>query len=257
MRRWTTALAWTAVAVLLIAVASACSGDSNPTISKVFKAPPWQSAERYTYDLRDQGNKLSGTCELKTTPEKEPGKTLLEHLCGNPDGDRDDRNVTVDSKTLMPFGGSRAIFDSKKKTTTTFTSTYTPPKVTFKADENGNVHNTERDLPTPDKDSPDPGYYDDESLFWVVRGVPLEKGWEGTYDDVNASNGRIFTATIKVEATETVEVPAGKFTAWRIRLDTNSVTQFFWVDEAAPHAVLEATIESITYKLTSASKGQG
>jgi hypothetical protein len=83
--------------------------------------------------------------------------------------------------------------------------------------------------------------------------VPLEKGWEGAYDDVNASNGRIFSATIRVEATESVEVPAGKFTAWKIRLDTNSVTQYFWVDAAAPHAVVQAAIESITYKLTPAS----
>jgi hypothetical protein len=242
-----------AAAVLTLVAASGCSDDSTLASTKVFKGPPWQAAERFTYDLRDQGNKLNGTCELKTTPNKEPGKTLLEHLCGNPDGDRDDRNVTVDAQTLTPFGGSRAIVDAGKKTTTTFTSTYNPPKVNFKADENGNVHNTERDLPAPTKDSPDPGYYDDESLFWVIRGVPLEKGWQGAYSDVNASNGQIFMATITVENTESVTVPAGKFNAWKIRLETNSVTQFFWVDTAAPHAVVQAAIESITYKLTAAS----
>jgi hypothetical protein len=238
---------------LLAVAASACSSDADLPSTRVFKAPPWQGAERYTYDLRDQGDKLNGTCELKTTPEKAPGQTFLEHLCGTPDGDRDDRNVTVDSQTLTPTGGSRTIFDAGKNKTTTFTSVYTPPSVTFKADEAGKVHNTERDLPKATKDSPDPGYYDDESLFWVIRGVPLEKGWEGAYDDVNASNGRIFSATIRVEATESVEVPAGKFTAWKIRLDTNSVTQYFWVDAAAPHAVVQAAIESITYKLTPAS----
>jgi hypothetical protein len=236
---------------MVAAALAACGSDAEPTVIKVFKAPPWTAAEHYSYDLRDAGDKLNGTCELKTTPDKEPGKTFLEHLCGNQDGDRDDRGVLVDAQTLAPITGSRTIYDVKKNKRTVFTSSYEPPVVKLKADENGDVHTTERDVPTPTKDSPDPGYYDDESLFWVVRGVPLEKGWEGAYKDVNASNGRIFTATVKVEKSEKVDVPAGSFTAWKIRLQTESITQYFWVDTNAPHAIIKASIEAITYKLTS------
>lgn len=245
-------LALTVVAAALVAVALAgCGSNAEPTVIKVFKAPPWTAAERYSYDLRDAGDKLNGTCELKTTPGKEPGRTFIEHLCGNPDGDRDDRSVLVDAQTLAPITGSRTIYNIKKNKRTVFTSSYEPPVVKLKADENADVHATERDLPKPTKDSPDPGYYDDETLFWVIRGVPLEKGWEGSYKDVNASNGRIFTATVKVGKSEKVDVPAGSFTAWKIRLETESITQYFWVDTNTPHAIVKASIEAITYELTS------
>ena len=228
-----------------------CAGSTAPTVSKIFEAPPWQGEEQYSYNLVDEGNKVTGTCELKTTPDKAPGTTLLEHLCGNPDGDRDDRNVTVDAQTLRPVGGSRTIFTIDKDKKTTFSSTYEDSVVKLRADQNGKVTTTERELPTPTKDSPDPGYYDDESLFWVVRGIPLEKGFEGAYKDLNASNAQIFTAKVEVEKTESIKVPAGTFTAWKVRLETNSITQFFWIDAAAPHAVVQANIETIRYQLTS------
>lgn len=245
---------WCSIALIasFAAVAmAACAGSNSPTVSKIFKAPPWEGAEHYSYNLVDQGDKVTGTCELTTTLDKEPGKTLLEHHCGNTDGDRDDRQVLVEAQTLKPLMGSRTIFTIAKDKTTTFSSAYEGGAVKLTADQNGKVTTTHRELPTPTKDSPDPGYYDDESLFWVLRGIPLEKGFEGAYKDLNASNGQIFTASVTVEKTERVEVPAGTFTAWKVRLETNSITQFFWIDEAAPHAVIQANIETIRYQLTS------
>ena len=250
-----------AIRVLVIAIAVvvaagilvSCDSGSTPPLSKVFKAPPWTGAEHYTYDLRDQGDQLTGSCELKTTPESQPGQTLLEQLCGNGKGDRDDRHALVAADTLIPQSSGRTIYGIDKNRTTTFTTTYDFPKVTFHADEDGKTHDTTRDLPQPTTESPDPGYYDDESLFWVVRGVPLEKNWQGSYDDVNASLGSIFATTVKVESTEDIKVPAGDFTAWRVRVETNDNTNYFWVDQAAPHAVIQANIDNVTYKLTAAN----
>jgi hypothetical protein len=238
-----------ALGVVSLALA-ACGDSSDPPLSKVFKAAPWTASEIYSYDLRDQGNKLTGTCDLKTTPNAEPGQTLLEHLCGNGKGDRDDRSATVDAQTLLPTTTKRTIFGIDKSSTATFTSTYTYPKVALHADENGKTHDTVRDLPKASSDSPDPGYYDDESLFWVVRGVPLEKNWQGSYDDINASLGTVFSTTVKVESIEKITVPAGDFDAWRIRVETNDDTNYFWVDQAPPHEIVQATISDVTYKFT-------
>jgi hypothetical protein len=229
---------------------AACDSGSDPPLSKVFKTAPWQNPETYSYELRDQGDKVTGTCDLKTTPNSQPGQTFLEHLCGNGKGDRDDRNATVDAQTLLPVTAKRTIFGIDQNSTATFTSTYTYPTVGLHADENGKTHDTTRDLPKASSDSPDPGYYDDESLFWVVRGVPLEKNWEGSYDDINASLGTVFSTTVKVESTETLKVPAGTYTAWRVRVETNDDTNYFWVDQASPHEIVQATISDVTYKLT-------
>ena len=238
------------VVALTLLLAAACDSGSDPPLSKVFKASPWTGQETYSYELLDQGNNLTGTCDLKTTPEIQPGQTFLEQLCGNGKGDRDDRHATVDSKTLLPITTMRTIFDVKNNKTTTFTTTYSYPTVSLHADENGKTHDTTRDLPKPSSDSPDPGYYDDESLFWVVRGVPLEKDWQGSYDDINASLGSVFSTTIKVESTEKLKVPAGEYTAWRVRVETNDDTNYFWIDEAAPHEVVQVAFADVTYKLT-------
>lgn len=239
-------------AVLLLA--TACSSD-EPVISKVFQSPPWTSNEQLSYNLIDESGALYGTCDLQTklnTPEQ--GKTELEHLCGSGGPERDDRTAVVDAETLRPYTATRTISNSGKKSSTSFTSTYDEAanKVHMKSDENGKVRETDRDLPTPAEQSPDPGYYDDESLFWVVRGIPLTNGFSGAYKDVNASNGQVFTATLRVEGKENVKVPAGTFSAWKVRLETQSITQYFWVDEAAPHAIVRARIERVTYELTAA-----
>jgi hypothetical protein len=241
------------VAALAMQPAFAIACDSSETtISKVFKAAPWQGAEDYTYNLVDQGNKVTGTCQLKTTPNSAPGQSLLEQLCSNTAGDRDDRAVTVDAQTLRPISGTRTIFAIKKNSTTVTKSTYDDNNVTLEINEGGDVHRAVRTLPKPTKDSPDPGYYDDESLFWVVRGVPLDKSFSGAYQDVNASNGQSFVAQVDVQDQETVKVPAGTFQAWKIRLETSSITQYFWIDVASPHAVVQADIEDTRYQLVSA-----
>jgi hypothetical protein len=251
LRRLALRFALVAGLAMLPAVAIACD-SSSPTISKIFKAPPWQGAEDYTYNLVDQGQKVTGTCQLKTTPGASGGETKLEQLCANPAGDRDDREISVDSQTLRPIAGTRTIFAIKKNSQTVTTSAYDDKIVHFKITEGSDVHTAQRNLPVPSKDSPDPGYYDDESLFWVVRGVPLEKGFSGAYQDINASNGQSFVAKVDVQDQETVNVPAGTFNAWKIRLETASITQYFWIDVASPHAVVQADIEDTEYQLVSA-----
>jgi hypothetical protein len=237
-----------AVAAIAL-VAAACDDSTNPPLTKVFVRPPWQGAEDLTYNLTQSGDQY-GTCELKTTPAADTGPTLLEHLCGNGKGDTDRRSATVNGQTLEPASSNRTLYQIGRNSTTTFQSTYAYPSVKFHADENGNTHDTTRDLPKPTPDSPDPGYYDDESLFWVVRGLPLEKNWTGAYSDVNASLGQVFETTLKVEPTETVKVPAGTFTAWKVRVEANDSVNYFWVDEAAPHRVVQADLDDIEYQLT-------
>jgi len=245
-----------AVAMLSLAL-SACGGSANPKLVKVVSNVPWTGNETINYNIVDQGGDLTGRCQLDTKVETAPGRTTLVQDCANagdkePGRYRDDRTAIVESQTLKPISATRTTSDAQKHTQTTFTSTYGPTQVKFQANDNGTLHGTTRDLPKPSDKSPDPGYYDDEELFWIVRGITFEKGWEGAYIDVNASNGQTITAQFKVDDQEKVTVPAGTYTTWKVQLSTSSVTQFFWIDASSPHLVIQAVVEDTTYKLTSA-----
>lgn len=234
----------------------ACGSGDDPPTSRVFEAPPWSEPERLRYDLVNQGGDIDGRCVLETLPEFEPGRTKLNHLCDDGERYRDDRTAIVDAQTLRPITATRTIADLKEDERTTFVSTYDYDAgiVRLRADIDGEVNEATRELPTPDEESPERGIYDDESLFWVVRGIPLRNGYEGAYHNVNAGNGRIFVVEVLVADTERVTVPAGTFETWRVRIRTQSITQTFWIEQASPHRIIRARIERITYALTSIEK---
>lgn len=235
---------------LVLAVAfwsfAACGGGAPPT-SRIFQGPAWSGAEAYRYQLV-QRDHLYGYCELRTIPEIEPGRTKLERLCYDEEGFRDDGSVVVDSQTLQPFASQRLNFDPRKNRTATRTAEYGAEEVTLTLDLDSQVRTATRALPRPDAESPDPGWYDDESMLWLVRGIPLEDGWKGAYHNVSVGTAMSTVAEVTVLRKTRVRVPAGDFETWEI-LVRSSITNRVWVNASAPHQVVKAQIEQITYEL--------
>jgi hypothetical protein len=239
----------TAVVLAVAAGQLACGSDGDRPLTQVFVGPVWTGSESYSYQLR-QRDLIRGMCVLKTEPDFEPGRTRLTSLCSSPDGRyRDDREAVVESAGLTPLASRRVILDTIEARSTVFTAEYREGVVALTADQDGKSRSTTRGLPLADERSPRPGYYDDESLNWLVRGTTLREGYEGSYRNVNAGNARVFTATLKVERRDTITVPAGTFDTWRLRLETESITQMFWVEAAAPNRVIRARIERDIYEL--------
>lgn len=240
-----------APAFVVVAALAACGSDEEKQISKVFVAPPWPAEESLEYRLaRTEDDEEYGSCTIKTGPED--GKTRLDLVCT--DGTNSDTGtVLVDSETLQPFSSNRTVIHPEDDERLSFTATYDPPIVTFLSDENGKTRETERELPEPDELSPDPGYYDDVSLLWLVRGVDLREGYEGSFQDVNAGTGQVFRVDLKVEEQETVSVPAGEFTTWRVRIRTASITNYYWIESDGAHRLIKARIrgiQDVNYELT-------
>jgi hypothetical protein len=238
---------------------AACGAGEDAPTSKIFAAPPWESSERATYDLLDEGRRLYGVCILETASTG--ATTELARLCTDSEGggNRDDGSAVVDSGTLQPISSQRVLVNTDSGTRTEFSGEYLLDSVVLSharsdlqtPEEIEDERRTVRDLPEPDDRSPDPGYYDDESLFWLVRGIPLEEGWEGAYHNVNLGTAGISVAEVFVEQRETIAVPAGEFETWRIRLRTASITQRIWVEVEAPHRMIRADIERARYELRS------
>lgn len=225
----------------------ACSPEAPKGHPRIFDAAPWTGDEMLTYDLMNR-DEVDGQCTLETDVESAPGQTTLKHLCSDATGEfRDDRIAIVDSATLAPISAERIIKNSK---TTTVSATYKGATAALRTETDGEVTEGTRELPPATDDVPEPTWYDDESLFWLIRGVPLRSGFEQTYTNLNAANGRVFDVKVIVKDVEKVSVPAGQFDAWLIRIQTDSIVQEFWVEEAAPNRVIKARIERINYVLT-------
>lgn len=243
-------------ALMAAGLVAACGGGGDEKIiSKVFEGPPpWTTDETNVYRLaRTEDGEEYGECTLETRLNAEDGNTRISRLCTDGEN-RDDGTVLVEPETLRPLTSNRTQYRADRDATYSFSSVYEPPIVKFESDEDGEIRSTERDLPEPDETSPDPGYYDDESLLWLVRGIPLSEGWEGSFRDVSAGTGQTFRVDLKVEELEQVEVPLGEFQAWRVRVRTATVTQYAWVEAESPHRLIKARIKGIqdvTYELTS------
>ncbi len=251
-------LLWLAPALLGGTVLVACGSESLGHTERVFVAPAWTGAEQFEYELSDPD--LHGYCTHTTEPGDD-GTATLTTACIDAKGEgyHDDTTAVVDSQTLEPHQTSRTIVNIGDGTQTYREATYDPPdKVDIsllqtELDDPSKVkrqYDTTRDLPVADKDSPDPGWYDESSLFWLVRGIPLEEGFKGRFANVNISTVQLVGVEIEVEGKEEVEVPAGTFMAWNIRVKS-SVTNRFWVEVDAPHRVVKARLEETTFELTS------
>ncbi len=157
----------------------------------------------------------------------------------------DTGTALVESQTLLPVSSNRTVVHPEDNERLSFTAEYEPPRVTFISDENGKTRETERELPEPDDVSPDPGYYDDVSLLWLVRGVELREGAESSFQDVNAGTGQVFRVDLKVEEQERITVPAGDFETWRVRIRTASITNYYWIEADSPQRLIKARIRGI------------
>lgn len=238
---------------------AACGGESDPETSPIFQAPVWEGDEQATYDLLDEGDELYGVCVLETDVNGE--STTVRRLCTDSEGEghRDDGMAVVDSETLRPIESERVLIRTDEETRTTWTGTYDEDSavLTYEVadlEDPSQIEDeftTDREFPEPSEPGDEPAVYDDESLFWLVRGIPLEEDWEGAYNNVNLGIARIVVAEVLVEGRETIEVPAGEFETWRIRLRTASITQRMWVDVESPHRLIRANIERATYELRS------
>ena len=238
------------VAATALVFGAACGGgeDHGPT-TKVFEAPPWQGPETYSYNLRTKGDENAGTCQLQTEPNVEPGRTRLVRLCSNPPY-ADNGNVLVDSQTLQPFLSERTVTDDEKGRRTTYTNTYRETDVLFQANVNGKPSETTRDLPAPTEESPEPGWYDDESLLWLARGIPLRDGYTGTYAHViNAGQPRVLTVDVKVNGTEKITINGRDYQTWKVEFKRENSLYRAWVEQSGPHRVIRAQIEDYFYDL--------
>lgn len=247
---------WLAGAIALGLSLAACQSQEIGDTERIFAAPVWTGEERMEYQLRRR-DPIEGYCTYITEPGPDQSTLTTDCVDAEGVGHSDDTVAIVDAQTLEPISSERIRIDLDLETRNEHRGTYHPPEdvvISLKrsdlsGEDDLEEYEADRELPQPTDDAPEPGWYDETSLFWLVRGIPLEEGFEGRYANVNIGIARVVGADVEVEGVEEVTVPAGTFQAWSIRVDS-SITNRFWVDVEAPHRVVRARLEDTTFELT-------
>ena len=235
------AAALASVLALVALLLGGCAvGTSTVATSDVFAAAPWRVGERHEYRLRNSAGDEIGRGVLST--KQQGDRLVLEQAYTEARADgappiTDAITLQVDAKTLRPVEGARetARRDDTGKPVVTRTSwAYRAgERETLRAKvERPGASTSERELAVRAH------AYDNEAALWLWRGIAFAEGYDQAYVSVNPLDTTQQTVSLRVPQREQVEVPAGKFEAWRILLRTGRAVRTAWINTAPPHQII-------------------
>jgi hypothetical protein len=179
----------------------------------VVSAVPWRSSESAVYVLKskDKGE-VVGRTTLGIAPSG--SNVALSQSFAN-DTATDASTVVADSQTLKPVSATRKIKNPKDDRE--LVVTYSKDGALIKdGDKQSGIS------------VPEHAYDNDASLF-IWRTLPFEDGYQGKYVTMITNRRTKQEVTLKVRGKETVRVPAGEFTAWRLEIAADDAKQVAWI----------------------------
>ncbi len=250
---------------VLFPIMTACTDVDLEPHAGIFHSAVWDKNESLKYELTRNGY-VEGFCIVETTSEGDGITNLLQN-CTDAFGYgyRDERRTYVKEADLKPISSLRIIEDPKKRERKHFSAKYFYDGIgqnrvvfeikEFKGDGNPPIRTLEasRDLPISSTLVPTPFWYDDDSIFWLLRGITYHEDFQASFTDVNAATGRVFSAHLEVERREFIKVPFGEFEVWKIKLETATIKQYLWVEFDPPHRIIRAKLEDLVYELLSST----
>ncbi len=232
MRWWLTPLA---LATLIVAVA-ACGAESAPLSGEpVLGRIPWTAPERATYRITQGDIEGSGVLSV----ERQGSRLVFTHDYEG-GGFTDSIVVEASAETLQPETVERTIEGDEGPVTCT--AAYSSGSVSIRWQSGSEERLAEAAAPSVS--------YDTWTDLFLWRTLPFSQTYEARYVDVAScarqrSDPEAVEVELRVKGTETVEVPAGTFEAWRLEIKAEGHTQKAWfsTDESATLVVYE--LESV------------
>jgi hypothetical protein len=173
--------------------------------------------------LKDRGGKVVAEGVLLVDVIGE--RTNLAQSFGTPDeSNRDDVTIAVDSLTLKPFESTRRIVNEDE--VETLSVTYTDQAAVIKQGEK------QSGLIVPEH------AYDNDTSLFLWRTIPFAEGYEASYITVITNRRSRQDVTLAVTRKETVRVPAGEFSAWRLEIRAGGRHQVAWYADTATRPLL-------------------
>lgn len=229
------------------------SGKTEDIVAQV----PFLPGERLVYAIQDATGTRLGTGTLSVV--QQDGNLSLRQTyeeASPPAGlpaSRDGGAVEVDAKTLRPLAGTRQIArrDGNAAPVDGYTWTY------------GDVNGKDVLRTTAVKHGEGPSlkditlrdhYYDNESSLWLWRTLAFAEGYDKFYVSANAVEQEQQTVNLSIRQRESIEVPAGKFEAWRLLFRSGRAVRTAWVNVDAPHEVVKWDNGEVVFVLESSGK---
>lgn len=223
--------AW-CVIVLLTLSTLLLAGCGRPELqSLAFNPAPWQAGEISEYAITDVNGNYAGTARYVVQLADEQN---------NPDGWILQREITAQGAservTVAMNPSFRPITSVLVRTVGAreerVAATYNNSQVEMELTTAQNVTTYQRVNVTSD-------VRDGNVLLPVVRALPLSAGYATRLNSFLPVVGRQETFTIEVVGDETVVVPAGSFTTWKVELTTNDQQTTAWFSQEAPFVLVQ------------------
>jgi hypothetical protein len=203
--------------VVLLALVVACGGGGKAIpASDVVSAVPWKAGESSVYIVKNTRGELIGKTTLSVTAAG--SNVELTQSFANETAS-DVSTVIADATTLKPVSATRKIKNPKDERE--LVVTYSKDGALIKdGDKQSGIS------------VPEHAYDYDASLF-IWRTLAFAEGYKAKYVTMITNQRTKQDVTLRVTRKETVRVPAGEFTAWRLEVKAEGANQVAWIADTS------------------------
>lgn len=219
----------------------ACQGET-PILSgeDIVFGIPWRAPEEARYRLLD-GEEVKGSGVLRI--ESADGEITLTQAFESEEF-RDEVVAVVDAHTLRARSIQRVIEGPEGPRRW---------EVEYQGSTVLVIQRAEDDERREDVTAPAHSY-DSWTDIFLWRTIDFHEGYEATYPDVlsaTLAEPQVISQHLKVIGTETVEVPAGTFQAWRLEIRTSAGKQKAWFSDDRARTLIRYDNGDIVFELLS------
>lgn len=208
-----------------VALLAACSSPAPQAMR--FAAAPWRDGETAVYTISADGSP-AGSATFSVARETDDGGWILRRESSGPGGE-EIAVVEVSESGFRPRTSTllNLMPDSAEQVKATYDNGAVQLELTTRQN---NVSYQKYSVPTDARDQ--------RSLPFLVRALPLDKGYATALNTFLPYTGRLERVALQVEDRETIEVPAGSFDVWRVRMESPDRKSTAWIGVDAPHPLV-------------------
>lgn len=213
------------VALYLTLLAACSAPDPQPLL---FGDAPWRGGEVSEYRVTDVNGAYAGTARYDLTRLDEATWSLRRETLAQ--GTQEIVVVDMSVGEYRPTLATMVRIDSSG--TEQVRTTYSGSQANLELTSKQNVTTQQRvAIPSDARDQ--------RSLVMLARALPLAADYATRLNSFLPIVPILDRVTLSVQGREEVEVPAGTFDAWKVRLDMGDSETLLWVGVDAPHPVVK------------------
>lgn len=188
---------------------------------------PWSDGEVTLYQVTNSGGEDAGQMRITLSTPNSESRLMRREIGGV---FRENLEITMKADNLRPIGSllTRTHTDGEEQ----IIATYDGSKVKMQ-------FTTKRNVTTDEQISIPSDSYDYRSIMMLLRALPLESGYATKVNGYLPISGTLERMELIVNRSETVEVPAGSFEAWKILMNTRSSRSTAWLSTEAPYVMVK------------------